>query len=307
MDRVNSATRQRGACVVAAFASGLFCAPSLADPPAAQATALPQVTVEASRAALEHQLFEYVTTITHTQHTDEALHRWHDPMCPAVIGLPRDKGEFVLARLSEIARAVGTPLGGERCEANLAVVFTNDADGLIKAWNGRRSTFRAGVRGSPAAFERFAALRGPVRVWYNEDMGSASPGPDLQGSQQLGRKFQNTPTGTHLTGSRMFVKDVLVLASVAVIVDGPQVEGLPIGPLTDYVAMLALADTDPEAALGSTPTILRLFRARADGEPLPQGMSDWDRAYLKALYDANLSMITQRSVIAEKMTHTLMP
>jgi hypothetical protein len=105
----------------------------------------------------------------------------------------------------------------------------------------------------------------------------------------------------------MYVKDLLAFSSVAVILDARQVVGIGIGPLTDYVAMLALADTDPDAPLGASPTILRLFSARAAHEPLPAGLSDWDRAYLKALYGTTLDLITQRSVIAEEMIQDVAP
>ena len=268
--------------------------------------ALAQVTVEAQRAVLEHQLYEYVTMITHTQSRDEALHRWHTPVCPAVVGLSKDEGEFILTRLSQIARAAETPLDGERCQANLAVVFTNDPDGVIKAWRARRSHF-GGVHGTPAAFERFSAKRSPVRVWYNKDFGTPGSGPMATDSLELGKSFPNTPTGSNLIGSKMFVKDVLVFSSVAVIVDSRQAVGLEIGALTDYIAMLALSDTDPEVPLGPAPTVLRLFTARAAKQPLPAGLSDWDRAYLKALYGTPLDLITQRSIIAGKMVQDVAP
>jgi hypothetical protein len=296
----------RGAVLAAALLPA-GAAPADPPPPEASGTsAMPQVTVEARRAALQHQLYEYVTTITRTQHTDEALHRWNYPVCPEVLGLSRDEGEFILARLSQIARAAGAPLDGEHCQANLAVVFTNDPDGLVRAWSARRSAF-AGVHGTPAAFERFVARRGAVRVWYNHAFGSPTAEPALSGSLELGKRFADTPTATELGSSKMHVKDVLAFSSVAVIVDGREVSGLAIGALTDYIAMLALADTDPDAPLGATPTILRLFRARAAQEPLPAGLSDWDRAYLRALYTTNLDLITQRSVIAEKMVHEVAP
>jgi len=280
-----------------------------AEPPATAIAAtpspMPQVTIEARRAALQQQLYAYITTITHTQRRDEALHRWNQRVCPAVVGLTKEEGEFILARLSQIARAAVVPLDDEQCQVNLAVVFTSDPDAVIRAWGARRSAF--GVHGSPAAFQRFAARRGPVRVWYNHSFGSPESGPLTPGSLQLGNKFPDTPTGTSLTGSRMHVKDLLAFSSVAVIVDARQAAGIAIGPLTDYIAMLAFADTDPETPLGAAPTILRLFSARAAKEPLPEGLSDWDRAYLKALYGTKLDLITQRSVIAEEMTRDVAP
>jgi hypothetical protein len=283
---------------------------SAAEPPESDSPAVPlqtpQVTIEARRVALQQQLHEYVSTITRTQRRDEALHRWNQRVCPTVVGLTQEEGEFMLARLSQVARAAGTPLDGERCRANLAVIFTNDPDTLIKAWGAKRSAF-AGVHGTPAAFAHFATRRGPVRVWYTKTFGSPDPGPTPTGSLQLGQRYRDVQTGTALIGSRMYVKDLLAFSSVAVIVDAREAVGIPIGPLTDYIAMLALADTDPEAPSGQAPTILRLFTARAAHEPLPAGLSDWDRAYLKALYRTTLDLITQRSVIADEMIEDVAP
>jgi len=287
----------------------LLAGPVLAGPPASEASAtvspMPQVTIEARRAALQHQLFEYVNSITHTQRRDEALHRWNQPVCPAVVGLTKEEGEFILARLSQIARAAAVPLDGEQCQVNLAIVFTTDPDAVIRAWGKRRSAF--GVHGSPATFERFAARRDPVRVWYNHTFGSPDSGALTPGCLQLGNRFPDAPCGTNLTGSKMYVKDLLAFASVAVIVDARQTAGIGIGALTDYTAMRAFADTDPEVALRASPTILRLFSARAANQPLPAGLSDWDRAFLRALYGTKLDLITQRSVIAEEMIQDVAP
>jgi hypothetical protein len=287
----------------------LLAAASFAGPPDAgspgTATPIPQVTIEARRAALRQQLYAYVATITRSQRRDEALHRWNQRVCPAVVGLTKEEGEFILARLSQIARAAVVPLDGEQCQVNLAVVFTNDPVAVIAAWGKRRSAL--GVHAPPAAFARFASRRGPVRVWYNQSFGSPDSRALTPGSLQLGNRFQETPTGAQLTGSKMYVKALLAFSSVAVIVDARQTAGIGIGPLTDHIAMLAFADTDPEVPLGQAPTILRLFSARVANERLPTGLSDWDRAYLKALYGTKLDLITQRSVIAEEMVQDVAP
>jgi len=86
-----------------------------------------------------------------------------------------------------------------------------------------------------------------------------------------------------------------------------QVVGLQIGQIADYVTMVSLAEPDLDAPLGTAPTILRLFAALPPGEDRPAGLSPWDAAFLKALYGTTLSLITQRSTIADRMLRDLAP
>jgi len=52
-----------------------------------------------------------------------------------VAGLPRDKGEFVLARLSQVASDAGIPLAPEKCAPNFLVVVTPDPDEMRRLLN----------------------------------------------------------------------------------------------------------------------------------------------------------------------------
>jgi len=269
--------------------------------------ALPQVTIEAQRVSLEHRLTMFVSSITRSAPREEALQRWQTPICPLVAGLSREQGEFMLERLSQIAREVGAPLDREHCHANLVVVVTSEPDKLIKAWGDRGRVFW-GERASVAAFNAFLETPRPVRVWYNREFGSPAGAPATRGlNMTLDRPF----TDGVFTRSKMDVKDMLLLASIAVIVDRKEVDGLlQIGQLTDYVAMVTLTETDLDAPLGNAPTILHLFDARHPGEQRPAGLSAWDQAFLKALYNDASSqqiLITERSQITGKMLHDLAP
>jgi hypothetical protein len=131
-------------------------APASGNAPDQPGKALAQVTIEAQRAKLEHSLNAFVSSITRSVPRDESLRRWRDPICPLVAGLTREEGEYLLQRVSQIARAAGAPLDKEHCaRPNLAIVVTSKPEALIKAWGARRSAF-GGVRGYPAKFSRFA-------------------------------------------------------------------------------------------------------------------------------------------------------
>lgn len=47
-------------------------------------------------------------------------------------GLSKDQGEFVLARISSIARTAGVPLDSQKCNANLLVIVTIQPDRQVK-------------------------------------------------------------------------------------------------------------------------------------------------------------------------------
>lgn len=282
--------------------------PGTAESPGRTAAQLQQVTVEADRATLQHRLFTFVSTLARDTPRDEALRRWQVPICPLVVGLPREQGEFILARLSQIATQAGAPLDKERCvRPNLAVVVTPNADELLADWNRHHHMF-AGPRDSEARFQRFRHKPGAIRVWYNHDFGSAKGDPVLEGSLQLGRGFAAIPSGGYNSlGSKMNVRDVLAFSSVAVIVDGREIVGLEIRQISDYIVMAALTEVDLDAPLGDAPTILRLFSVRAAGEPPPQELSAWDREFLKGLYGMTLENVTQRSQLTDWMFRDLAP
>ena len=83
---------------------------------------LQEITVM-GRLKLEAKITNFVYGITVLEN-EEGVARWQAPVCPEVTGLTRPQGEFVLERLSDIARAAGAPLARESCRPNLFVFVT---------------------------------------------------------------------------------------------------------------------------------------------------------------------------------------
>jgi len=268
---------------------------------------LPQITIEAQRAALAHRLSTFVSGITRAAPHGESLRVWRSPICPAVAGLEHDQGEFVLERLSQIVRDAGAPLDGEHCQANLVIIVSAKPEEILKQWYGRHWNSFGGVPGTPAAFRRFLDHPRPVRVWYKDQFGAADPGPITTDSVQLGTRFSGGVINAPQIPSRLVYYDVAAFSSVIVIVDRKRAAGLQFGQLTDYIAMAALTELDLDAPLGTAPTILSLFAARSPEAQPPSGLSDWDRAFLKALYATRPKTVTQRMEIADQMLHFLAP
>jgi hypothetical protein len=75
------------------------------------------------------------------------------------------------------------------------------------------------------------------------------------------------------------------LSSAIVLVDATRAKGLSFGQLAAYVSMVGLAEIKISPAVASTPSILQLFSDIA--KPAPTGLTEWDKAFLKGLYQTD--------------------
>lgn len=262
-----------------------------------------QVTVEARR-RLERQVYDFVRALSRASTPEEALKRWQEPVCPLVAGLPASQGEFVLARISAVARAAGVPLAPQECRANLYIVVTASPDKLLNLWQRRHRRLFGGA--SPTAVRDFLTKPRPIRVWYNATFGTRFGTQLDQGAPEVGMVFDNVPSNHHFSGSRLVIDDVPLFTSVIIVVDVVQVSGLQYGQLADYVAMIALAQLDLDVHL-SAPSILELFAPATPDVPKPNGLTSWDAAYLKALYSTEQGTTMQRSSMASTMLRAMAP
>jgi hypothetical protein len=289
MDVSSLRSCQGGALVAALVVLTSFAMPSGAD-------SLDQITVQSQRdrEKLKHDVNAFVATAIVQSRYDESLERWtYAPICPLVAGLNKEQGEFILARLSKIAKTAGAPLAPEKCKPNLFVIVSSDPEPTLKKLadrhNGGAFNYATG-----AQLKQFVETSRPIRVWYNAGTTSIDGVSMVSGFLDTGsihaKKFAgpNGPEpmvntlpsqyGSRLNAS-LVTKDIL---SVIVVVDATKVRELNCGQLSDYVGMVGLAQIDLDKDLGDAPTILSLLKRSAESRPME--MSGWDRALLHALY-----------------------
>lgn len=92
-------------------------------------------------------------------------------------------------------------------------------------------------------------------------------------------------------------------SSVWVIADYTRLSGVSAGQFADYVAMVSLAKIKPGAHLGDSPSILKLFQGKP--KAAPDGMTEWDQAFLNSLYSTDRTSTLQKSQIARVMVHDI--
>ncbi len=244
------------------------------------------------------------------------LARWEMPVCAGTVNLDREAAQPILDRIALAAQDLDLEVGEPGCDPNLVIIFTTDGSGLANAMvETDRSLFYVGVGGlnrGPAALREFRASDAPVRWWpmsipVNSETGERAvriPGEqhsrsvplDIARALQcrmddcpLGAPIIQTPTASRL---RSIVSDALY--KTIVIVDVDQMDGVDAASLGDYLAFVSLAQIDPEGDTAGYDTVLNLFESSG-----PQGMSEWDRAYLQALYNTRTGFRNASAQAAE--------
>lgn len=246
------------------------------------------------------------------------LARWRGPMCPGAVNLRPEIAQPILDRIDDAAVEAGVTVGEPGCRANLVIVFAEDGAGLAQRMvEDDPKLFRLGVSGldqGPAALRAFQQAGRPVRWWpLSVPTDSATgqrairlPGDptttvvDDEVARALGCKPHDCFVGAApiigVQGGASRINSQIEdrLYKVIVIVDIDRVQGLDTGQLGDYLAFVGLAQVDGDGDYAGLETVLNLFNDPAS----VQGMSLWDRAYLKALY----GMASQRRLAGAQAT-----
>jgi hypothetical protein len=266
-------------------------APSETEPPPSQ----PGVTAEKAPAALEHRVDAFVRTITQNPGSSDgdSIVRWNTPICLLVAGLSTEDVKIVSGKVSQISSSAGAPLARAPCQPNFVIVASSEPDRVLNAWYARDKGLFGDA--TPALVREFleGSSSRPVRVWYNIDVG-----------RKAGmRNGHFVPSNARAESSAFLGNAVFGFLSIFAIIDTNRTEHTTPDQLAAYVAMAGLTKVDLDADLGSAPSILRLFAPSAENPP--SGLSNWDAAFLNALYQANQSSRAQRFEIAKRVAHDI--
>lgn len=214
------------------------------------------------------------------------LARWDRAVCVGVANLKRPYAQFMIDRVSAIAIELGLEVGEPGCRPNILIVAENEPDSLARGMvEEDRFGFRPALNHTDLgsrALEQFQSTDAPVRWW----LVSLPVGADT-GEIAIRLKDEEAPQlrvreASHLSSN---VRDDLVRAIV--ILDASRMDEVRFDGLSDYVALVALAQIDATADVSSWPSVLNLFTA----EEQMAGLTDWDLDYLHALYDAPRNLL----------------
>lgn len=274
----------------------------------AQEQTEPDIVVVGER--LQEMVRSFVGEVAEAPNSERQMARWDRKICPLVAGLPAHQMQYMADRIAQRAHQVGLEAEGPGCRANILIFVTPDASVLAEGIVDEYRTLVAFYSTNGIStlgrgpLDEFTTSTAPVRWWHVNQTVSGdgqSVGGDTPGTQVM--RTTQAPSRVR----RMTRQDFL---RVLIIVDARQANGVTFQALSDYLAMVALAQLDPEGETTGVPTILNLFQARDSGGVIPTAMTQWDEAYLDGLYNARRTAPTdlwQRRDIAERMVEHLDP
>jgi hypothetical protein len=266
---------------------------------AALAQTTPDIVVTGVRPEQTRAFVEQLAAISPMA---DQLPRWDAAICTSIAGMPARQAQFLADRIAQRAAAVGLQPGGPGCSPNVAVFVTSDSDTFARQlFEQDRNLFAyyqtngVSTLGQGALDDLLDAPRA-VRWWHISETYGAD-GMSFAGDASRGG-MANAPT-VRANGTRLGAATREDLVQAIIIIDARRVQGVQLAALADYVSLVALARISPQATTVEYPTILNLFngaQANADG---PAGLTQWDQAFLDALYKTTRSASTQRQQQAE--------
>ena len=253
------------------------------------------VEVHGSRAQVRREVQTFVAGITRMDGV--LVGRWEKVVCPLVVGVSEPQADFIRQRIIEVDDSVRKKprKAGQPCPPNVFVIISDEAEQVIADWKQRdpgmfRWKSREGVSHSKGP--------GPVLTWHNATEVPSEGDPLIDPAAGPARATCSSPRIVSCASERISV--------VVVLVDARATGNVTLAQLTDYIALVSLSQLDLSADLGRLNSILALFaQPRPDVPPL--ALTEWDYAFLKALYRTSYEPLHQRRDIRARMVRELAP
>jgi hypothetical protein len=272
-------------------------------------TAVENVIVTAPALRTERALDNFI--IAHSTPTPwlGKIARWKTGICPLTVGLPDRFDQYISQRILRFAVMAGAPRAPDDrpCRPNILVLATPQPQAILDFM----STKRPALLGAHYISQRqkIATMTLPVQAWYSTatedfrgfivaDLPSRALGYGVMGGGFPSLYVSGSRTGDGLKSE---------FTTAVIIVDTRKIGGQEIGPLADYIAMLALSQGQSYDTCQDVPTINNLMAANCAAGLKPSALTDIDVTYLRGLYkmDAGRSFLGQRGSIAFEMRKEL--
>lgn len=266
---------------------------------------------------LDDFIRDFVGEVANPAGARRGLARWHDKVCVGALNMSSNHARFLVDRISQVAMRVGLAPGEPGCDPQIIVFAVRDGDSLARELVASRGRiFQVGhvaeLNSGRQGLEQFLNPGRPVRWWLTSVPKDARTGQVTvrvggEGETKLAEGLDTTASGlppipvvNGIDASllRRATRDDLTRAIV--IIDVTRLENASFEQVADYVAMISLAQIDPDANTLTYPTILNLF---ADDDFGASGLTEWDMTYLNALYNVTLNQVAPgaqvRSIAAD--------
>jgi hypothetical protein len=279
-------------------------------PESAPGMATESVIVTAPAARPEKALDNFIISHAAPSALLGKVARWKTGICPITIGLTPKLNLYVTQRIIRVAMMAGTPLDSkEPCKPNISVLATPHPQELLDMLRTKHGALLGFHYMSKA--KDVATMRYPVQAWYStatEDYWGfiQADEPGLHFGKIM-PKIEGMNSILHVSGFHGMDGLKSQFATAIIIVDTKKIVGQQIGPLADYIAMLALSQVQSYDACQELPSITNLLASGCSNDTKPSALTDVDVAYLRGLYkaEAGATFVGERGAIAFEMKKNL--
>jgi hypothetical protein len=263
---------------------------------------LPDVTVVAPRPPTPQELAgeavpDFVQAHAAPSTVIHQMTRWRTGICPLTRGLDAAMNAFVTARIRAIAATVGAPhQDSPECKANVQILFTLEPQKVLNEV-AKQDSRMLGFHYSQQD-KNLVTMTRPIQGWYVtstrnykgiEVVDDPLPLGAQQGSFGTPAGYlPNSKVPPGEPGSRLTSLQTSQVVLALIVVDANAIKGMPIGPLSDYLAMLTLSQTRSADSCSQLPSIMDLMAPKCDRGEKPPQITAGDTAFLRALYAINL-------------------
>lgn len=252
------------------------------------------VTSGKTRAAIQ----AFVGKLSTSTRISGKIARWETGICVSVVGIRPEAVRFVVQRVRDTAARVGAPVDGDAaCHPNIHITFTTTPQVLLD--NIRNSKpYLLGYADSAASLDALAKVSLPIQAWYATQIRDRIGRTEYESSRGMVGEGRDTVPGviipyaigaftaTHgrlSNGLHSIFYNAIIVANPEALLDHEM------GTLADYIAMLALAQTQPLTQCPVLPSILSLFVPGCAAA----GLTPQDEGYLRGLYSMDAGTILQ--------------
>jgi hypothetical protein len=250
--------------------------------------------------------------------------RWEDGVCPRAVGQRPAIANIVTQRVKDLAAFAGAPVNDSpTCTPNIEIIFTAAPQALLDNVRAHDADF-LGFAESSRERERLATVTRPLQAWYTTQTrdqrgmnkidnarrsGEGVPLPCFTcGARTADRtEYLSGATYASVTGNRVADGVRSAFYHVLIVADPGKLQDHGIGPLADYIAMLALTQVNAPDSCRPLPSIVNMLAK--DCAAKTDMLTRNDAGYLRGLYRMSADrklLATQKSEIADQMNAVLM-
>lgn len=273
--------------------------------PADQMASQPDSIVVTGIRPTRNAIYRFVDELTVP--VEGQIARFTQPICPATFGLPDAYNRVVEQRLRDDSLRVGIRLADGHCDANVVVIVADDPARLVAKLQRERPQIFVGLEFNQ--IQDVLRTNEPVRTWQAIEPRGFDGRPlrrvmFIYSSDGPPRPVGGSGAWVNPAASNSRITQNIrpdIVASF-VVIDADAVDGLTLTQIADYAAMRALVRTRITPGLKE-----RSILGVLDGNDSIDQLTEWDLAYLRALYRTSntLSAHTQQSAIAGAMKREL--